>query len=153
MEPVYVHQEKFPMNSIIELRNLSKNSKKWLRSRMKIGNGMKILQNLGEDRLEFVEKFNIIKIWRIIPIEQRILRKLRAMFCAIGPKMKKIFKFFKQNLWKIEIVHNLFYYIFLGFLHPLRRYIPLEDNTSFLQQFFRFRGGGTFRRFPSPSRR
>ena len=32
---------------------------------MNIGNGMKILQNFGENRLEIVENFNIIKICRI----------------------------------------------------------------------------------------
>ena len=49
-----INPEKFRMNSIIYLRNLSKSSK-WGRDRT-IGNGMKILEIFGENRLEFVEK-------------------------------------------------------------------------------------------------
>ena len=39
-----LNSEKFPLNSIIELRILSKNSKKSLRSRRNIGKGVKILE-------------------------------------------------------------------------------------------------------------
>ena len=40
-----------------------------------------------------------------------------------------------------------FYYILLRFLTPLRKNIPLEDNSRFLQQFSDFGGTGTFRSF------
>ena len=56
-----INPEKFPINSINKLRNLSKKLKTWLRSRT-IGNGMKILENFRVNRLEFVEKFKIINI-------------------------------------------------------------------------------------------
>ena len=55
--------------------------------------------------------------------------------------------FWSKSLWKIDFFHNFLLNIF-GFLTPLRKYRPLEDKTRFLQQFFRFRGGGTFRRPP-----
>ena len=41
----------------------------------------------------------------------------------------------------MENCFTIFTKYFLGFLTPLRYYIPLEDNTRFLLQFFRFRGG------------
>ena len=62
---------------------------------------------------------------------------------------KKIMRFFDQNLYGKFTFFTIFYLIFIGFLTPLRKYRPLEDNTRFLQQFFRFPGGGTFRRSPS----
>ena len=34
-----------------------------------------------------------------------------------------------------------FYLIYLRFLPVLRKYTLLEDSASFMQQFFRFRGG------------
>ena len=120
---------------------------------------MKIHEIFWENRLKFEEQYKIIKNWGMISIGQVKLSNFPAKFCAFGPKMKKILKKFKKMfrfLIKISmekwLFSQFFNYIFLGFLPPLRKYIPLEDNTRFLQQFFRFRGGGTFRR-PPPSRR
>ena len=77
---------------------------------------------------------------------QRKLRNLCGKFCAFRPKLKKILRFFDQNLSQ-KLTLN-FLLIFLGVLPLLRKYMPLEDNTGFLQQFFRFRGRDTFRRPP-----
>ena len=49
-------------------------------------------------------------------------------------------------LWKIDIFQKFFYYIYLGFLLPLKQRIPNENNVSFLRQFFRVRPGCTFLR-------
>ena len=91
----------------------------------------------------------------MISIEQAKLSNLPAKLCVFGPKMKiflkifmKILRFFDQNLYGKFTFFTIFYLIFLGFLTPLRKYIPLEDTTRFLQQFFLFLGGGTFRRSP-----
>ena len=57
-------------------------------------------------------------------------------------KFQESFEIFDENLHGKLTFFTIFYQIFLGFLPPLRKYIPLEDNTRFLQQFFRFLGGG-----------
>ena len=51
---------------------------KWLISRRSCENAMKILENLGENQLEFIEKFHIIKSWRIMSIGRVKDRYLRA---------------------------------------------------------------------------
>ena len=92
----------------------------------------------------------------MISIGQVKLSNLPAKLSAFGPKTKRILKIFKKTLrfldqnlyWKL-IFFRILYEIFLEVLTPLKKYIPLEDNTRFLQQFFRFRVGGTFRRPPS----
>ena len=93
----------------------------------------------------------------MISIAQVKLSNLPAKLCAFGPKMKsflKIFKiilsFFDQNLYGKLTFFTIFYLISLGFLAPLRKYRPLDDNTRFLQQFFRFRGGGERSGVPPP---
>ena len=60
-----INPKKFPMNSIILLRNLSKNlfyQNTILPKSRPIGNGTKVLENFGEIRLKSVEKFKIINI-------------------------------------------------------------------------------------------
>ena len=51
---------------------------------------MKMLANSAENLLELVEKFKIINIRRIIPINNGILSKMREKFWLFFPKMKKI---------------------------------------------------------------
>ena len=80
-----------------QLRNLSKSSINSF-DRGTIGNGMQILENFRENRLKFVEKFKIIKSWRINSIEHGELRFLGANICAFDPKVKKTLKFFKKIL-------------------------------------------------------
>ena len=75
---------------------------------------MKILEIFGENRLEFIEKCRIIKIYGMISIWQLKLSNLLAKFCAIRPQMnnvlkifKKIWRFFKsESLWKIDFFHK-----------------------------------------------
>ena len=50
------------------------------RSRRSIGNGLKTHQNFEESRMEFVEKFKIIKIWIRVFNGQRMYSKLHARF-------------------------------------------------------------------------
>ena len=57
---------------------------------------MKILEIFGENQLEFLEKFKMIKISRIISIGQGKIRICPAKRCAFGPRMNKILKNFKQ---------------------------------------------------------
>ena len=113
---------------------------------------MKILEIFGENRPEFIEKCKVIKICWMISIGQVKQSKLHARFCAFGPKMKRILRFFDQNLYGKFTFYTISYQIFLGFLRPPRTYRPLEDNTRFLQ-FFRFGGGGGRSGVPPPSRR
>ena len=71
-------------------------------------------------------------------------------FARLDQKRRKTWRkfwVFIKSLWKIEFFHT-FLLTFLGVLHPLRKFIPLEDDTRFLQPFFPFQGGGTFRRSP-----
>ena len=107
---------------------------------------MIIRETFEENRLKLVEKWKIISIWWMFSIGQGKLRNLLARFCAFRPKMKKILnnlekilRFFDQNSDGKLIFFTIFYLIFLGILHPLWAYISPEDNTRFLQQFFRFR--------------
>ena len=107
---------------------------------------MKILETFGENRPKFVKKWKI-NIWRMISIGQGKLRKLCAKYCAFGPKMKKIlkneenFEIFDQNLYgNWHFSHFLTKY-FLDSDSSLK-YIPLEDNTRFLQQYFPISGEG-----------
>ena len=58
--------------------------------------------------------------------------------------------FDKISLRKINFSPNSL--LNIGFLPLRRKNIPMEDNPSFLQQFFRFRGGGNVSAF-TPSRR
>ena len=118
---------------------------------------MKILEIFEENRLEFIETSKITEIWWMISIGHLNVSNLHAKPCAFGPKMKrnlknfkKILRFFDQNLYGKLTFFTIFYWIFLGFLTPLRKYRPLEDSTRFLQQFFRFRGGGDVPAFPPP---
>ena len=110
---------------------------------------MKIVEIFGENRLEFIEKCKSIEIWWMISIGQVNPSNLPSKLCAFRPKMKrfskifkKILRFFDQNPYGKLTYFTILDIIFLGFLTPLRKYRPLEDNTRFLQQFFRFRGGG-----------
>ena len=49
--------------------------------------------------------------------------------------------FWSKSLWKIDFFsHFLLNISLISDSSP--KYIPLEDNTRFLQQFFRFRAGG-----------
>ena len=80
---------------------------------------------------------------------------LCAKFCAIEPKMKKILKkilrFFDQNLYGKLTFFTFFTKYFLDFDSSPKVYTPLKDNIRFLQQFFRFRGGGDVPAFPLPT--
>ena len=56
--------------------------------------------------------------------------------------LKKILRFFDQNLYgKLTFFAN-FHEISQIISASAPKVLPLEDNTRFLQQFFRFRGGG-----------
>ena len=46
----------------------------------------------------------------------------------ISENVKKIFRNFDQNLYGKLRLYTTFYLKFLQVLHPLRKYIPLEDN-------------------------
>ena len=72
-----------------------------------------------------------------------------AKFYAFGRKWRKIWKIarkFSDFLIKMSM-ENWHFIIFTKYFLDFRLrsesiYTPLEDTTSFLQQFFRFRGGG-----------
>ena len=81
-----INPEKFPVNSIIQLKILSKNSKGCLASRRAIGNKMKILENLEENLCEFVEKFTILNIWGIVSIVNGNVREVSAGFERLDQK-------------------------------------------------------------------
>ena len=94
------------MKSNIYMRHFSKKLRNLLRWRKCIGKGMKILEIFGENRLKFVEKWKIIKIWRKIFIVTAKLRNLLANPCTFATKsrktlknLKKILTLFDQNLY------------------------------------------------------
>ena len=66
---------------------------------------MKILQIIGENRMEFVEKCNIVKICGMISIGQVKVSNTPAKPCAFGPKVKKILKDFKKTLRFLDQNH------------------------------------------------
>ena len=68
----------------------------------------------------------------------------------VWTKNEENFEIFYKNLWKIDFFHNFLLHISWSSASSLKVYIPLEDNTRFLQQFFRFRGGA-FLRSPVPT--
>ena len=77
----------------------------------------KCLKNFGESRLYFVEKFKLIKIWWIISIGHRNLRKVLTKFCEFGPKMMKKIQenfeiFWSKSQWKIDFFHNFLLHIY-----------------------------------------
>ena len=89
----------------------------------------------------------LIKIWGRISTWQLNLSNLPEKACAFGPKMKRILKGFKKSLRyliKISIENGpfpqFFSKYFLDFWLPPK--VQLVGTTRFLQQFFRFRGGG-----------
>ena len=73
---------------------------------------------------------------------------MRSFFARLDEKHKllgnfeKILKFFDEN--SIEKLNCLFFYFY--FLFFFRKFVTKNrafgNNTIFLQQFFRFRGGG-----------
>ena len=76
---------------------------------------------------------------------------MRSFFARLDEKHKllgnfeKILKFFDKNaLEKLNFVFFYFYF-FRKFVTKNRAF---GNNTIFLQQFFRFRGGGEFPPFP-----
>ena len=85
------------------------------------------------------------------------LNNRHANLCAFGPKMKKILKnckkilrFFDQNLYGKLSFSRFLLNIYWIFGSAPKVYIHLEDNTRFLQQFSRFRGGGGRSGVPLP---
>ena len=91
----------------------------------------KCLKNFGENRLYFVEKFKLIKIWWIISIGHRNLRKVLTIFCEFGPKMKKKIQekfeiFWSKSLWKIDFFHNFLLHIYWISASSPKVYTPLE---------------------------
>ena len=109
---------------------------------------MKILGICWENGLEFVEECNILRISGMISIRQVMISIYLQSFARWDQneenfeKFKKILRFFDQNLDGKLRFFTIFYYLLLGFLSPLRKFIPLGDHTRFLQKFLRFRGGG-----------
>ena len=120
---------------------------------------MIILESFGESILKSVEKWQLINSSRMSSIDQGKLRNLRAKVCAAQPKIKKTLKnsnkilsFFDQNrygkltffafflniYWISDSTPKVHFCIYLC----IYLYIPLQDNTRCLQQYFRFRGGG-----------
>ena len=88
-------------------------------------------------------------------IFQKNLTNHSLIFCAFGRKTQivgKFWKFLMKILLKIEFLFYfiLFYFYFLFYFFIFRKFVTKNrvfgNNTSFLQQFFRFRGGG----FPPP---
>ena len=58
----------------------------------------KFLKFLGKNRLKFVEKCKVVKIWGRISIGQAKLSNLPAKLSEFGPNVKKILKGFKKIL-------------------------------------------------------
>ena len=75
----------------------------WLWLRRTIGKGMKIFENLGENRLKFSDKLKIIKISLIISIKRWKVRNSRAKLCAFRPKMKKTLENSYENFENFDI--------------------------------------------------
>ena len=55
---------------------------------------------------------------------------------------RKIWDFLSKSLWQIDFFHN--FLLNISWISAFTLNEPLEDNTRFLQQVFRFRGGGRF---------
>ena len=112
---------------------------------------MKILEILGENRRNFVEKWKIIKIWRMISIRQSKVRKLLSKPCTCWPGLKKTLKNSK-NLYR-NPNGNLTFFTFLTkyFLDLwLRSEIicPSKISPDFYKNISDF--GVTFLRFQPP---
>ena len=119
---------------------------------------MKILEIFGENRVQFVEKWKIINIWRRISIGQGKLRNLRAKLCAFGPKTKKILKVFKkslrfydQNRYGKLTCFTFFTKYFLDFWLLSESRYRWKITPNFYNNFPISGGGGTFRRSPLPT--
>ena len=116
-----------------------------------------MLEIFEENRLEFIEKCKIIKIWWRINTGQLNLRNLPTRFCTLEPKMKralKIFKkilsFFDQNLyWKLTFFTVSIKYL-LDFLLRSEIIYLWKITPDFYNNFSDFGGGGaaTFQRSP-----
>ena len=96
----------------------------------------KVRENLVENRIDFVIKFRIIKLWRILCRNLRKLESVREKSCAFREitmrleDFKKIFRFLSKSLEKIEFIHY-FYKIIHLFLPSHRNYIPLRIGDEF----------------------
>ena len=105
---------------------------------------MKIPENFGENLLEVVEKRKIFNIWWIISIRQVKLRNFAENFSSLDNKWTKFWKIsrkFWDFLIKISmenwVFSQFFTKYFLEFCLFSKTIYILQDNTSFLQQFFR----------------
>ena len=74
---------------------------------MTIGNGMKILENFGENRLKFEKNSRYSIFYKYIPSDRAIKNPLANLF-RFGPKNEvilkfsiKILRFFAQNLYEM----------------------------------------------------
>ena len=76
---------------------------------------MKFLEIFGENWLNFVRKYKIIRIWRIISMRHWKVSKGNAKYCAFGPEKTKLLKIFR----KIDILHNFSRNKFFTDLCPL----------------------------------
>ena len=77
-----------------------------------------------------------------------------ANFCAFGLKTNRNWNLLRK-FWNLHIQISMENWLFILFLShrpgPLSFYTALENNTIFLQQFFRFRGGGEASPLPPPA--
>ena len=112
------------MNSFILLRNLSKSAKL---ACIEKDYSNEILQNFRENRMEFIknERSSTADEW--FPSGRVKLETYAQNLSPLDEKWK---------FWKIsrKLTFSQFYKIFIGVLPDLRKYLPLEDSTSFLQR-------------------
>ena len=123
---------------------------------MNIANGMKILENYRGNRLEFVEKFKIINIWRILSIMHLNLRNYLQSFARLDQKWRKFWKivrkfwgFYSESLWKIDFSLFLLHISRISASSP-KVYTHMEDYTSFYNNISDF-GRGDVQAFPFPT--
>ena len=109
-------------------------------------NCTKILEIFGENRRNFVEHCELIVIWGMISIGKVKISNMPAKSARLDQKWRKIRNFIEifwsKSRWKIDIFSQLLTKYFLEFWLLSESIIALEEMTRFLQQFFRFRGGG-----------
>ena len=117
----------------------------------------KFFEFFWENWLEFVENWKLIDIWRIISMEPRMVRNLRPMLCEVGLKIKKdLYNIKKTLIFNQNFFVKLSFSEFLVYISWISASCPkldtMKDTNRFLQQSFRFRGGGwDYPAFPLPA--
>ena len=111
---LYVAAESSVIQRVFRLNNLSSyeiyhnRDKTIMDLEWNYGKGWKFLKNFAENRMYFVEEFNICNMWRISSIRHGKFRKKRAKPWGFWWKSKKYLKNFRK-FWLIEKLFEKFH--------------------------------------------